>query len=177
VTALRGQAWCARESGEADQALDALQRAREVAAAAGLEGAGLQAAVDEAQVWISRGDLDRAQQRLGDLDLRAALPATAGEALSLRAHIAARQRHWARADELASRALVVLRAAGQPRPLGAALYAAGQIAGALGDGARAGALLGEALGMAVRAGLPEQAMIRATLDRMTQRAPTTKDPP
>lgn len=176
VAALRGLAWCARESGDPASALGNLAQALEIAAAAGLTTAGFGAAVDEAQVLLASGELDRARTRLNELDLRAAPAAVRGEALALLAQVAARQRQWARADDLATRALQDLRGSAQPRALGAALYAAGQIAGAVGDGTRAGALLGEALGVAVRAGLPEQAMIRATIARLTSPAAAVQDP-
>ena len=167
AAALRGQAWCARESGDPAGARGLLANAREVAASAGLTAVALGAAVDEAQVMLGQGEVELARARLNELDLRPATPAVRGEALSLLAQVAARQRQWARADDLAVRALAELRGNAEPRALGAALFAAGQIAGAVGDGGRAGALLGEALGVTTQAGLPEQAMIRATIARMT----------
>ena len=170
VRALRGQAWCAREQGQSARAWALLTEARQTAQAADLPAIACAVAVDEAQLWINAGDLAAAAQHLTALDLHLAPAAVRGEALALLGQIHAKQGDFARADDILIRALVDLRRAGEPRSLGAALYVAGQVAGARGDGARAGQALAEALALAVRGGLPEVALIRATIDRIGRQA-------
>ena len=57
-----------------------------------------------------------------------------------------------------------------PRSLGAALFVLGQVEGMLGNGTECGEALGEALVIAASLGLPEQATIRAAIERLHRQA-------
>lgn len=170
VRALRGQAWCAREQGQLEAASSLLIHGRELAAAAGAHWSALACRVDQAQLLVQHGEPERALAILTDLDLAACPPSSRGEAYTLIAQIHARKGDLDRSQTAIARAMAVLREVGDARPLGAALYLAGQIAALRGDGSGAGELLGEALVVTARAGLPEQHLVRQTIERMRSQA-------
>jgi hypothetical protein len=84
--------------------------------------------------------------------------------------ICAQQRDFAGAAPLLHAAIADLRTAAEPRSLGAALLLAGQVEGALGHGEACGAMLGEALTITARHGLPEQVVVRQVIERLRAQA-------
>ena len=166
VRALRGVAWCARESGRLAEARQWLARAGQLAEKAKLAGDMAACQVELGQLHLRAGDLDLALAALGGLEGRPLPPLVRADAAILTAEIRARRGQWLEARALAREAESLLRQGHEPRTLGAALYLLGQIEGRLGAGERAGQLLGEALVLASRQGLPEQHVIRRTIERM-----------
>ncbi len=151
----------------------ALDQARALAVTADLADAYATVVMDLAQRHVTQRDLGGAEQLVASLDLqnRPQLPPVIrGEGWTIAAQIRAMLHDFSSASELIGKALPLLREAGEPQPLGAALLLAGQLEGALGHGAACGALLSEALVCTAKHGLPEQAVIRRVIDRLERQA-------
>ena len=170
VRAWRGVAWCARDSGRLAEAKQVLAHAAVQARLAGLAGDEAACQVELGQVHLRAGDLELALAAVRLPEGQGVPPLVRGDALLLAGEVRARRGQWTEARTLVQEAEVLLRSAAEPRSLGAALYLLGQIEGRLGAGERAGQLLGEALVLATRLGLPEQQVIRRTIERMQQQA-------
>ncbi len=158
-------AWCARQRGDLQAAGAALAHLSRlpVRPSANLT---LAVALEQARIDLARGRLDLARQLGHNHEFTNVSSALRGEARLLTAEAYARSGEWKTAATLADQALADLRQARSGRSLGAGLYLAGQIAAARGHGEQAGALLGEALLVTAQLGLPEQATIRATIERL-----------
>lgn len=174
VRAWRGVAWCARDTARFGEAKQVLAHAAGLAQQAGLQGDVAACRVELGQVHLRAGDLDLALAAVRLPEAQTLPPLVRADALLLAAEVRARRGQWSEARTLAVQAEELLRAASEPRSLGAALYLLGQIEGRLGAGERAGQLLGEALVLATQQGLPEQQVIRRTIERMQQQAAPTQ---
>lgn len=174
VRAWRGVAWCARDTARYSEAKQVLAHAAALAGAAGLAADAAACQVELGQVHLRAGDLNLALAAVRLPDGSVVPPLVRADALMLAAEVRARRGQWQEARGQAREAESLLRAAAEPRSLGAALYLLGQIEGRLGAGERAGQLLGEALVLATRLGLPEQQLIRRTIERLQQQAGQTQ---
>jgi hypothetical protein len=170
VAARRGLAWCRRAEGDLAAAL---RWSREALAAAEALGHGdLQ--------WACRTDLAELAMQQGQPEAALALgaapavaeasPRTRGEALRVAAQAAAIRGNYELAQRWIVQAEADLRRTSADRALGAVLTLAGQIHAARGDGEAAGRALGEALILTTRLGLPEQALVRTILQRISGQA-------
>ncbi|MBI5607720.1 MAG: hypothetical protein HY902_02450 [Deltaproteobacteria bacterium] len=163
-------AWCARQKGDFAAAVAALARLR-AAPPPATPGLALAIATERARIDLAQGRLDSARALLNHPALAQVAATPRGDAQVLAAEALARSGDWDAAAVAVERALAGLRQARAGRSLGGALYLAGQVAAARGRGEQAGALLGEALLVASQLGLPEQTMIRATIERLRHQQP------
>jgi len=167
LQALRGEALALRGLGRGDEAQRMLAAALQQAQEAGLARQAAAATVDLAQLLLETGRQAEARTLLQGLDIRELPAAARGEALTLHGRILATARELEPAAEVLRAAVALLRQARQPRSLGAALLLLGQVEGMLGHGETCGTLLGEALLVTAKAGLPEQHLVRRVIERMT----------
>ncbi len=163
-------AWCARQQGDLAGAVAALGQLR-VAPPPPNPSLALAYAAERARIDLAQGRLDAAKGLLAHPALPQVPAAQRGDAQVLAAEALARSGDWPLAAQTIDRAVAALRQARAGRSLGGALYLAGQIAATRGRGEQAGALLGEALLVAAQLGLPEQNLIRATIERLRQQQP------
>jgi tetratricopeptide (TPR) repeat protein len=169
----RGLAWSLRRLGALETADQTLAEASRTAAERQHVGEWVAAEVLRAQWALDAGELQAAVDRLAKLPLQAdtGVPlAVLGDALTLRGRLWAQGGRWTEASEDLERAVAVLRTAGEPRSLGAALLLAGQVAGLRGDGAACGRQLADALAITAQHGLPEQEVVRRVIARLAQQA-------
>lgn len=178
----RGLAAAARLRGDPNAVRHHLAEASLAAEVAGL-GAEIAAVLtDLALADLEGGDLAAARLRLAPLGLASAAsdrlpPVVRGDARALLGRICAQQRDFAGAAPLLHAAIADLRAAAEPRSLGAALLLAGQVEGAMGHGEACGVLLGEALAVTARHGMPEQVVVRQVIERLRAQAESGGEAP
>lgn len=175
IRAQRGLAAAARVRGDSTAVRYHLEAALQAAEADGRDDERVAVLTDWALADLEGGDLAAAHARLASLGPPSALanrlsPATRGDARALLGRICAQQRDFAGAAPLLHAAIADLRTAAEPRSLGAALLLAGQVEGALGHGEACGAMLGEALTITARHGLPEQVVVRQVIERLRAQA-------
>jgi tetratricopeptide (TPR) repeat protein len=172
-----------RDQGDIQGALATSREAQLRAEIAELHGLATACAVDEAWMLADRGDRTAARRladgvllRAGQLHDRAGKIAVA-EAHSLLGRLQAQAHEWNEAATELQRSVEALRTLDAPVALGAALLLLGQVEGARGNGTACGELLGEALVVTARHGLPEQQVVRRVIDRLrAQSGPAQSEP-
>ena len=171
LRAWRGEALTLRGLGQQEAAEQELVAALAQAREAGLAAETAAVTVDLAQLLLETRRARQARTLLAALPTQDLPAVQRGEALTLQGRLLAMARELAPAAQVLGEAVEWLRQAHAPRSLGAALLLLGQVEGMLGHGEACGALLGEALVVTARHGLPEQHLVRQIIERMTADQP------